>query len=167
MNTDQTIDRFAQLLKSSGVDLWDLAEAPWIDKLQARLPQRLPVSFRSFVARYGFGCFEVGPLLIFGNRGVSSEYELSDVVFCDRALYPTLLASGQLQFGRPAGGSYDPVCFDATRRSKIGEHPIVQIDHEEVLCNSKIVVRTEIARSFFHFVNAVLEEGPSGIRPLT
>jgi hypothetical protein len=66
----------------------------------------------------------------------------------DRGLWEGLLPSGYLRFGKGAGGDYDPVCFDTKSRRKSREMRIVKIDHEEILCNYRVKVVTELARSF-------------------
>jgi hypothetical protein len=43
---------------------------------------------------------------------------------------------------------YDPVCFDIKKRTKSNDYRIVKIDHEEILCNNRIKVVSELAPSF-------------------
>jgi hypothetical protein len=59
-----------------------------------------------------------------------------------------LLPAGYVQIGRPEGGSYDPVCFDFNVPKQNREYGIVLIDHEEILCNSRIKVLQELWPSF-------------------
>lgn len=69
-----------------------------------------------------------------------------------------LLQHGYLQFARPDTGDYDPICFDTRRRLKGGEHPVVRVDHESILCNKRIGTVTEIAPSFLKFVMDIVEK---------
>jgi hypothetical protein len=67
-----------------------------------------------------------------------------------------LLKSGYIQFGRATGGHYDPVCFDIKSR-KNRDYRIVRIDHEEILCNYRIKVVSELATSFRALVLQTIE----------
>src|ERR1700693_636689 len=52
---------------------------------------------------------------------------------------------------------YDPVCFDLSSRNKTGDCRIVKIDHEEILCNNRIRVVAELAKSFQQLVENTIE----------
>jgi len=126
----------------------------WIDALQAKLPNRLPPSYYSFVSRYAFPRLDIGPITFFANTGEKIYYEWVESVFRDRYLYPTLLANGLIEFGKYNYG-YDPICFDCKRGKR--EHPIIRIDHEEVLIHERIKVIDEIAPSFIDFIKKYLK----------
>lgn len=49
-------------------------------------------------------------------------------------------------FANPYFYNYDPVCFDCNLGAT--EPRLVQLDHEAILCNSRIQVVREIAPSF-------------------
>jgi len=49
--------------------------------------------------------------------------------------------------------NYEPVCFDMSRASET-DAPIVQMDHEEILCNDEVVVVREVAPSLAAFIEA-------------
>lgn len=89
------------------------------------------------------------------KAGTAVFNELADVMFRDRNLSPTLMKNGLLQFGRQAGGGYDPICFDMKRRVK-DDAPVVRIDHEDVLIRNRLRVLAEIAPTFEHFVEQVI-----------
>lgn len=134
---------------------WQIQRAQqidWIDAFESKLPSRLPPSFRSLVTRYLYPAFAVGPVWLFANTGEALHDELRDKVFRDAWLCRVLLSHGHLQFAQPNPTDYDPVCFDTKRRTKAGEMPIVRIDHEAILCDSKIVVTAEVAESFLRLI---------------
>jgi hypothetical protein len=58
------------------------------------------------------------------------------------------LPAGYIQFGRGPDVNYDPVCFDTRRDPGSRDAPIVQLDHEDILCNRRLRVVAELARSF-------------------
>jgi hypothetical protein len=128
---------------------------PWVSELQERLPFRFPRLYHELISRYRFAEFEVGPIMFLANTGITVFNELARVIYRDDALSPKLLQNGLLQFGRAAGGSYDPVCFDMTRR-KSGYAPLVRVDHEAVLVRDRLRVNSELASNFRSFVEKVV-----------
>lgn len=128
----------------------------WINPLLARLPKRFPESYLSLVSRYAFPSFEVGEMFFWGNTGLDYYWELRDCMFRDEYMSSILMKNGFLQIGNPAGGSYDPICFDAKKANKKDlECPIAWLDHEELLCNDRIVAIKEIAGSFIEYIRAL------------
>jgi hypothetical protein len=95
--------------------------------------------------------------MFFANSGHDLFYELSRNAFKDPGLFPTLHKYGYLEFGKPFGGNYDPICFD-THRRKHGDAPIVPLDHEEILIRTRIRVIQEIAPSFADFLKRAITE---------
>jgi hypothetical protein len=156
MNVHQLIDKFVACGAHRNGIFQPIEDAPWITELEQRLPKRLPVSFRSLVTRYSFAVFESGELAFFANMGTDDMDEMRVAIFEDRFIAQATLRSGYVQFARPAGGSYDPVCFDATRPVNNREFPIVRLDHEEILCNDRIHVSEKIADSFFRFAEEIV-----------
>ncbi len=126
----------------------------WVATLEAKLPLRLPSLYRELITNYRFAEFEVGPVMFLANTGAPVWHELTDVIFRDKHLYPTLLERGLIQFGKVAGGGYDPICFDLARPVG-GDAPMVQLDHEDVLIRNQIRVVSEIAPTFKRFVEQV------------
>jgi hypothetical protein len=126
--------------------------APWIAEFETRLPVPLPPSFQEFVSTYRFAEFEADPIMFFANTGEEVHHELVHVVFRDKIMSKRLLDEGYIQFGREAGGGYDPVCFDTNTMGWDGEYAVVRIDHEDMLTNSKVTVRQKLADSFAEFM---------------
>lgn len=138
---------------------WRIQPCPdidWIEPLEAKLPFGLPLVYRSLVSRYIYPAFGYGDLFFFANTPEGTAFhEFRVRLFLDEHMSPKLLARGFLQFGNPYGGGYDPVCFDMNRAS-ITDAPIVQLDHEEILCRDAIVIVEEVAQSFADFIEGVL-----------
>src|ERR1700738_169840 len=80
---------------------------------------------------------------------LASTTSLSTPVFRDPGISVPLLRAGFVQFGRPATGSYDPVCFDLNRNSKDGECPVVRLDHEVALMQERVQVVADLSDSFW------------------
>ncbi len=142
---------------------WRILRSPgiaWIDETESRLPARFPNSYSVLVRNYEFPAFDVGGLTLFSNTREGTPFELRANIFADPHLSPLLLRHGFIPFARPATGSYDPMCFDAGRRAHRNEFPIVQLDHESVLCGGRLKIARDVARSFYRLVDDLLKAIP-------
>jgi hypothetical protein len=92
--------------------------------------------------------------MFFSNTGQGLFWELEDRLFLDAVMSPALLRAEYIQIGNPMFYNYDPICFEAQPEGLEGQ--IVQLDHEEILCQGKIVVVRSIAPSFAHLMHALI-----------
>jgi len=151
MDVHEIIDELVIRADPSGAIFRRIDSARWVEALEAKLPRRFPVSFRSLLTRYAFTPFDAGGLSFFANMGNDSPDELSVAIFNDPIIAGATLEASFIQFARPVGGNYDPVCFDARRTASNREFPIVRLNHEEVLCYGRIRVSERVADSFYRF----------------
>jgi hypothetical protein len=159
MHTTKLIDQFVTHLDPAGAVFRRVECAPWVDALEARLPHRFPASFGSLIRRYTFPSFDAGGLYVFGNTGGDDLDDLSVAIFKDRFIADATLKSGYIQFARPEGGSYDPICFDARQSASNREFPIVRLDHEDILCHDRMRPIATVAASFYRFVVEMVSRG--------
>lgn len=124
----------------------------WLAPYEQDLPFRLPPTYRSLLLRYRFPAFEVGTVELFGNLDGDSDDDLVVASTRDPVLSSVARGGGFIHIGRPVTRNYDPICFDLRRRTKTGEAEIVQLDHEEILCNDAIRVVQTIAPSFLELL---------------
>jgi hypothetical protein len=68
------------------------------------------------------------------------------------------LEKGYVQFGRGPDMNFDAVCFDLSSRKRNRDCRVVQIDHEQILCNNRVKVLSEIAPSFEQLLMKTIEE---------
>jgi hypothetical protein len=101
---------------------------------------------------------DIDEVRLLGNPPGPGLFGFQQEMMRDPYLYPTLLSSRFVEFGKAAGGSYDPLCFDL-KRTKAGDCPIVRIDHESVLVKARITVLKEVAPSFRALVRRVSKAG--------
>jgi len=137
---------------------WEIRPASdnaWVVPLESRLPYPFPTMCRSLISQFRFAEFEVGPGMFLANTGTNAVFNELSRIWADDPFPNELLRYGFLQFGRQAGGGYDPVCF-AMKQRKGGDAPLVQLDHEEVLIRNRIRIQAEIAPSFIAFVQRVV-----------
>jgi SMI1 / KNR4 family (SUKH-1) len=130
--------------------------ASWLAEVERQLPFPLPPTLRLLVSRYLFPSFDAGPLMLYSVGCDRNEYttEFRVAMRGDAIMWPFLLERGFLPFAKPAGGSYDPVCFDFRGSSRKTEPAVVRIDHEEILCYDRLRVLEIMAPGF----DVMLEE---------
>lgn len=130
----------------------------WFETFEQQLHLKFPPSFQSFLSRFAFPAFQCGPVFLYANTGdelLSKQdvtWEFKERIFKDKGLVGALLPAGYLQIGNPHETDYDPICFDTNNNTNNGEYPIVQIDHEWILCRSKIKVVKVISPSFLELI---------------
>jgi hypothetical protein len=147
---DQQIDAWAVRQAASGLRIVPVSDAPWIEDFERLLPHRLPDSFRSLVTRYRFPKVAVGRTKgteLFGNLGSRDPSELVVAAIQDPHLWPVVRDAGFLPIGRPASGSYDPICLNLRKRAG-GDAPVVQVDHESVLTRGEVTISQTVSPGF-------------------
>lgn len=144
--THKLIDQFASKLSGSGVPIRPEDNISRLNALEADLPKRLPQSFTSLLSRYSFPSFDAGGITFFAWEAARTDF--SEVALPVRdSLSELLLPAGFVQIGRPDSGSFDAVCFKFDK-SQNREYPIVEVDHEEILCNFQVTIGRELWPSF-------------------
>jgi hypothetical protein len=145
--TEELVDAFAAKLKAQGLEILREDHSSRLRTLEAKLPKRLPPSFESLLSRYSFSSFHMSGITFFGWNAKSKEL-LEAASRQPGSLSELLLPAGYLQIGRPDTGSFDAICFDMTAPKQNREYGIVLADHEEILCNNKVKIRSELWPSF-------------------
>jgi len=150
------------MVKGRGVPIREEDNASRLRIFEEKLPKRLPQSFESFLSRYSFPAFDVMGISLFGWDSDSNAYvEEASAAEGSSRRFPVhlsefLIPAGYVQIGRPDGGDFDAICFDFNQQSQNREHRIVQVDHEDILCNSKVRVSGELWGSFVKLVESAL-----------
>jgi hypothetical protein len=136
----------------------------WVDPLESCLHRNLPALYRSLVTRYIFPAFEIGDTLFFANTPEGTDFhELRTRIFSDEHMANFLLPRGFVQFGVWQGyKQYDAVCFDTNRSVGSDDHPIVQIDHEAILCHDTLNIITDLAASFEEMITLAVHTATGG-----
>lgn len=132
-----------------------------LDGIYSRIPIKFPLLYENLILRYRWhgADFDLMRLLLNPPGQDLSGLELE--MFQDPALSQECLNAGFVQMGRAADG-YDPVCFDTNRPTGKREFPIVVLDHEEILCNSRIRVISKLASSFEELVELATSKNKPG-----
>jgi hypothetical protein len=119
---------------------------------RAELPGRLPPLYERLILTYRWPEVWLRDFELLPNPEGEGLSGLLAEMRRDQGMWSELAPRGLVQFGRPPGLNYDPVCFDLGRRRKGGECPVVQLDHEAILCYSRIRQVAELAPSFRELV---------------
>jgi hypothetical protein len=154
---DELVDAFLSRLQAQGVTIRRDDNTARLRDLEAKLlPKRLPQPFKSLLSRYSFLPFDASGISFFGWGQESTE--LSEVASARKgSLSELLLPAGYFQIGRPDTGSFDAICFDLNDRNLNLEHGIVLADHEEILCNSRVKICSQVWPSFRKFLETAVE----------
>jgi hypothetical protein len=150
-NLDVRIDR-AIACFTGQAEFALVEKVAWIAPAADLVSLRLPASLLSLLTRYRFRRFEVGSVWMFSNLGDGAPDDFSNGPVQDRILADWLCREGWFQIGRPATGSYDPICVDCRSANSLGA--VVQFDHEGILCQHATVDRTELNPSFLELLEA-------------
>jgi len=154
-STDQLIDSFAALVKGRGVPIRPEDNASRLRMFEEKLPKRVPQSFESFLLRYSFPAFDVLGITLFEWNSDLNKY-IVEASAPKNSLSELLIPAGYVQIGRPDTGDFDAVCFDLNRQAQNREYRVVQVDHEEILCNWRVRVTGELWPSFIKLVESAL-----------
>ena len=160
--TDKLIDSFAAIVKGRGVQIRPADNASRLRMFQEKLPKRLLQSFESFLSRYSFPAFDVLGITLFEWNSDLNKY-IVEAAAPKNSLSELLIPAGYVQIGRPNSGDLDAVCFDLNRQAQNRECRVVQLDHEEILCNWRVRVTGELWPSFIKLVESALRsDDPQG-----
>jgi hypothetical protein len=147
-------EKFVALLEPPAIPVSD----PDVRDLEAayrRLPARFPALYEHLVLHYRWEAIDLPRIRLLANPGPS---ELLGSLLYDRHLADSLLPAGLIPFARAAGGSYDPICFNVGVRHRKRDYQVVRVDHEEILCRSRIGPLAVVSSSFRELAVAILED---------
>ena len=156
--TDKLVESFASKVTALGVPIREGDNKSRRELFEEKLPKRLPQSFASFLSRYSFPAFDVLGISLFGWDSDSNAYT-EEASAAEGSLSELLLPAGFVQIGRPDTGNFDAVCFDLNGSNQNSEYRIVQVDHEEILCNWRVRVSGELWPSFIKLMETALSNG--------
>jgi hypothetical protein len=126
-------------------------------ELYREVPGPLPPLYERLILSYRWAQADVDRLTLLSNLppGLMS---LASAINRDQGLVEMLIPAGFVKFGRGPDVDYDPVCFDLGHRATDGDCRIVKFDHEEILCNRRLVEVGEVAPSFRRLVELVIDD---------
>ena len=139
---------------------WRPAEIPTaqdcLDTIYERLSGRFPALYERLVLTYRWLEVHLGTVMLLANPPGPTLDGLAAEILRDPILLDTLLPAGFVPFGRVSGGYYDPMCFDLNSM-RDGDCPIILIEHEAILCQSRIGKSWQRYSSFRELMRDTIE----------
>ena len=152
---DKLVQSFVSRVKALGVPIREQDNRLRLELFEKKLSKRLPQSFETFLSRYSFPGFDILGISLFGWDSEANPYT-EEVSAAKGSLSELMLPAGYVQIGRPDSGNFDAMCFDLNDKKQNREHRIVQIDHEDILCNWKVRISGELCPSFVKLMECAL-----------
>ncbi len=165
MAADEILDPIAWKLaigeaEGDGSRVWRPLRSPadpsCLPPLYAALPARLPRLYELLILTYRWAEVDLQKFRLLANPPGPDFSGLLHEMSKDRFLWNVLIGAGFIRFGKGTDVDYDPVCFDLSSRKKNNDYRVVKIDHEEILCNSRIKIVMEVAASFEDLVRLTI-----------
>ncbi len=128
-----------------------------LKRLTEKLPARFPRLYEKLVLSYRWAEVDLGAFRLLANPRSPGLAGLEGEILKDPGLAEVLLPAGYIQFGKGPDLNYGPVYFDTRRSPGSRDAPIVQLDHEGILCDWKLRVVGELAPRFRALVLDVIE----------
>lgn len=129
-----------------------------LDLLYEALPARLPRLYEQLILSYRWPAIELRKFALLANPPGPGLTGLLDEMKRDRWLWEEMIPRGWIPFAQGPGGEYDPVCFQVRQEKESGDCRVVQLDHEQMLCYSRIVEVEELASSFRELVELTVAD---------
>lgn len=145
-----------------GLKQWRPVKQPternFLEEIYARLPARFPPLYELLILNYRWAEVDLVEFRLLANPLGQNLTGLLHEIQQAEAMWSALAPAGYLQFGKGPELNYDAICFDLRRRQQDGDYRIVQIDHEEILCNFRIKEVAPLADSFRELVSSVISK---------
>jgi hypothetical protein len=123
-----------------------------LEEIYARMLGKFPGLFEQMVLSYRWAEVDLGTYRLFANPPGDDLMGLFRQMSKDSGLWESLIPAGFVPFGKGPDLDYDPVCFDMKSRKQGGDYRIVKIDHEQILCNHRVKIVSELAPSFYELI---------------
>lgn len=108
-----------------------------LETLYRQVPGPFPALYEQLVLSYRWLDVYLETAMLLGNPPGPTLDGLACAILRDPVLINTLLTARLIPFGRVSCGGYDPMCFDLRARKR-DDCPIIQVEHEAVLCHDRI-----------------------------
>jgi hypothetical protein len=149
---------------SDGWDRWHPAAIATgrkdLEDLYEKVPGPFPALYERLVLTHRWLEVHLGTVMLLANPPGPMLDGLAGAILRDPVLIATLLPAGLVPFGRVSGGGYDPMCFDLNSQKR-GDCPIIQVEHEAVLCHDRIGKTWPRYASFRELVCETIDLGES------
>jgi len=125
--------------------------------IYARIQAPFPPLYEQLVLTYRWLEVDLQTVRLLANPPGATLDGLGGEIFRDPILANVLIPRGFVPFGRATDLNYDPVCFDLNGKRSDGDCPIVQFEHEAILCDDRIGERWIRYPSFRELMRATID----------
>lgn len=164
INEDALLTEFVQCFDEDGAAepfegnlvIPQLTDKSALIAIYTTIPFKFPELFEELILSYRWYGADTGVFRLLPNPPGSDFAGFLYAMRKDKAIYEHCSKNGFVQMGWGTDFCYDPVCFDARKEVQDCNFPVVQLDHEEILCNSRIKVVEQLAISFRELVLKII-----------
>lgn len=127
-----------------------------LDPVYARIGNQFPELYERFVLSYRWLEVDLGVIRLFANPSGPDFSGLTEAIFADAIIADVLIPNGYVPFAR-SPVNYDPICFHlAAMTPETRDCPILQFEHESILCHSRIGEQKVLWKSIRDLVTEVI-----------
>lgn len=130
-----------------------------LDALYSRIGGQFPILYERLILSHRWLEVDLGIARLLANPPGPELTGLAKMVFSDPILSNVLVPAGFIPFARSTIND-DPICFDLNAISPQSDCPIIQFEHEAILCHSKIGKSWQRWESFREFMTEVIFHEP-------
>jgi hypothetical protein len=112
-----------------------------------KLPDRFPALYERLVLTHRWIEVDLQTVRLLANPPGPTLSGLLHAICRDQAFVDVLIPAGFVPFGKATDLNYDPICFDLNSR-QADDCPVIQFEHEAILCHGRIGERRQRAASF-------------------
>jgi hypothetical protein len=143
-----------------GRHMWRPVEIPTsrdeLEHLYRRLPGRFPALYERLVLTHRWMEVDLQTVRLLANPPGATLSGLIDGIFSTPQFAGVLIPAGFVPFGKSTNLNFDPICFDLNSM-KGDDCPIVEFDHEPLLCHDKIGASRRRSTSFRNLMYETIE----------
>lgn len=134
-----------------------MTDASALEAIYENIPIRFPSLLEKLLLTYRWYGADTGLFRIFPNPPGSDFSEFISNMQRDNVMFDTCLKNGFVMFGLGPDMRHDAVCFDVRKSTHGRKYPVVKLDHEQILCNSRIKIIEVLSENFYELVRLVIE----------
>ena len=132
-----------------------VTESSALEEIYTVIPVRFPSLFEKLLLSYRWYGADTGLFRIFPNPPGEDLSEFLSSMQRDQSMFDFCLKNGFVLFGLGPDLRYDAVCFDVRKSAHGRKYPVVKLDHEQILCNSRIKILENLSKNFDDLVRLV------------
>ncbi|HIA52850.1 MAG TPA: hypothetical protein EYN91_12305 [Candidatus Melainabacteria bacterium] len=127
-----------------------------LEAIYTVIPIRFPSLLEKLLLSYRWYGADTGLFRIFPNPPGEDLSEFLSNMRRDKAMFEICLQNGFVMFGLGPDLRHDAVCFDVRKSAHGRRYPVVKLDHEQILCNSRIKIVENLSKNFDDLVRQVI-----------